>query len=366
MPLHVPQKDKGMKMRAARIHEWQQPLQIDEVPVPDPAPNQVLIKVTACGMCRSDYQLLDGYFRAGLPVDLPFTPGHEIAGTIAGLGSQVPTGAVSEGDRIVLDPNWGDGACRQCHEGNQQLCSNGHLVGFGPNGGFAEYVVAPYDHVINVGHLENVGPEYLAPLVDAGVTPYRGLKKLRAAGKLGAGSTVVVTGVGGLGGYGVQYAGLLGGGATVVAFARSQQKLDMALENGAQYTVNVRDKTVEAVQDELETLTGRRTVEAVLDCAGSPESLNLAASILGTEGALAQVGLMGTKVELPLFPFVSGEKSYFGSFWGNYNDMQEVLALAGEGRIKHHIVPVKLDDVNDTLTALGRGDIVGRAVIVFD
>lgn len=355
-----------MKMRAARIHEWQQPLELDEVPVPDPAPNQVLIKVIACGMCRSDYQLLDGYFRAGLPVDLPFIPGHEIAGTIAGLGSQVPKGAVSEGDFIVLDPNWGDGACRQCHEGNQQLCSNGHLVGFGPNGGFAEYVVAPYDHVIPVGHLKDQKPEYLAPLVDAGVTPYRGLKKLRAAGKLSAGSTVVVTGVGGLGGYGVQYAGLLGGGATVVAFARSEDKLAMARENGADHTVNVRDKTVEHVQDELEQLTGRRTVEAVLDCAGSPESLNLAASILGTEGALSQVGLMGTKVELPLFPFVSGEKSYFGSFWGNYNDMQEVLALAGEGKIKHHIVPVRLDDINDTLQALGRGEIVGRAVVVFD
>lgn len=177
---------------------------------------------------------------------------------------------------------------------------------------------------------------------------------------------MVVTGVGGLGGYGVQYAGLLSGGATVVAFARSEDKLAMARENGAQHTVNVRDKSAEKVQDELEELTGRRTVEAVLDCAGSPESLQLAASILGTEGALAQVGLMGTKVELPLFPFVSGEKSYFGSFWGNYNDMQEVLAMAGEGKIKHHIVSTKLDDINETLEALGRGEIVGRAVVVFD
>jgi propanol-preferring alcohol dehydrogenase len=104
----------------------------------------------------------------------------------------------------------------------------------------------------------------------------------------------------------------------------------------------------------------------VLDCAGSPESLGLAASILATEGALAQVGLMGDRVELPLFPFVSGEKSYFGSFWGTHNDLIEVLALARQGAIKHHVVPTSLADVNDTLDALGRGDIVGRAVIVFD
>ncbi|MDX6502511.1 MAG: alcohol dehydrogenase, propanol-preferring [Blastocatellia bacterium] len=88
--------------------------------------------------------------------------------------------------------------------------------------------------------------------------------------------------------------------------------------------------------------------------------------ILATEGALCQLGLMGTRVELPLFPFVSGEKSYFGSFWGSHNDLQEVLALAGDGLIKHHIVPVKLDDINETLQALGRGEIVGRAVVVFD
>jgi len=159
---------------------------------------------------------------------------------------------------------------------------------------------------------------------------------------------------------------LLGAGATVVGFARSDDKLAVARENGAHHTVNVRGKTAEDVQNELDDLTGRRTVDAVLDCAGSAESLGLAAAILGTEGALSQVGLMGQRVELPIFPFVSGERSYFGSFWGNYNDLREVLTLAGQGLIKHHVVPVKLDDVNDTLEALGRGDIVGRAVVVFD
>jgi len=227
-------------------------------------------------------------------------------------------------------------------------------------------MLAPFDHIIPVAGKSDARPENLAPLTDAGITPYRGMKKLRDAGKLGAGRIVVINGIGGLGGYGVQYARLLGGGATVVGFARSDEKLAMAREGGADHTVNVRAKTVEDVQDELEDLTGRRTVDAVLDCAGSAESLGLAASILDTEGAICQVGLMGQRVELPLFPFVSGEKSYFGSFWGNHNDLQEVLTLASQGLIKHHVVPVKLDDVNENLEALGRGDIVGRAVIVFD
>ncbi|MCV7319296.1 MDR/zinc-dependent alcohol dehydrogenase-like family protein [Mycolicibacterium confluentis] len=75
---------------------------------------------------------------------------------------------------------------------------------------------------------------------------------------------------------------------------------------------------------------------------------------------------MGTTVELPLFPFVSGERSYFGSFWGNRADLQEVLALASEGKLKHNVVTTKFDDINDSLEALGRGDIVGRAVVMFD
>lgn len=356
-----------MKMQAARIHRFNEPLHLDEVPVPDVGPNQVLLKVAATGMCRSDYQLLDGYFRQGLPVDLPFIPGHEVAGHVAELGTEVPRSAgLSEGDLVVVNPNWGDGTCRQCHEGNEQLCSGGQLVGFGPNGGFAEYMLAPYDHLISVADQPDTSPEFLAPLTDAGITPYRGLKKLRNAGRLGPGRTVVVNGIGGLGAYGVQYARLLGAGATVLGFARSEEKLLMAKENGADHTVNVRDKTVEVVQNELEDLTGRRTVDAVLDCAGSPDSLGLASSILATEGALCQVGLMGDRVDLPLFPFVSGEKSYFGSFWGNHNDLQEVLTLASQGLIKHNVVPVKLDDVNENLEALSRGDIVGRAVIVFN
>jgi alcohol dehydrogenase, propanol-preferring len=356
-----------MKMRAARMHDYDKPLEIEEVDVPELGRNQVLLKVAACGMCRSDYQLLDGYFREGLPIDFPFIPGHEVAGTIADIGSGVPDDAgLSEGDLVVVDPNWGDGICRQCHEGNEQLCSNGQLVGFGPNGGFAEYMLAPYDHVINVADQPDQQPEYLAPLTDAGVTPYRGMKKLRDAGKLSAGRTVVVNGIGGLGGYAVQYARLLSGGATVVAFARSDEKLQLATDYGAHHTVNVRDKSADDVQRELQDATGRDTVDAVLDCAGSAESLGLAAAILGPEGALSQVGLMGDTVELPIFPFVSGERSYHGSFWGNHNDLQEVLALASDGQIKHHITTVKLEDINDTLQALGRGDIVGRAVVLFD
>lgn len=355
-----------MDMRAARMHGYKQPLHIDEVQVPVPGPDEVLVKVLACGMCRSDYQLIDGYF----PLDLtfPYIPGHEVAGEVAELGSDVPgSTGLSEGDRVVVNPAWGDGTCRQCHEGNEQLCTgSGGWIGFGPPGGFAEYVTVPSRHLIRIDADAGLEPHQLAPLVDAGLTPYRGMKKLRATGRLGPGRTVVVSGIGGLGSYGVQYAKLLGDGATVVAFARSDDKLDVARQNGADHTINTRGKTPDQMRAELRELTGRSEIDGALDCSGAPQSLELNASLLGAEGALVSVGLMGTSVEFPIFLFVSGERTFSGSFWGNYNDLTEVLALAAQGRVKHTVTPVGLDDINDRLGALGRGDVIGRQVVVFD
>src|SRR5262245_42084439 len=347
-----------MQMRAARMYGYQQPLRIEEVPVPDLEPDEILVKVAAAGMCRSDYQLVDGYFKDAFPVTLPYIPGHEIAGRVAGLGSAVPTTAgLSEGDMVVVNPSGGDGTCRQCREGNEQLCTgNGRWVGFGPPGGFAEYLAVEYRHAIPVTGAGVETPEILAPMTDAGATPYRGLKKLRDAGKLGPDRTVAVNGIGGLGAYAVQYARLLAGGSTVIALGRTDSKLAVAVDNGAHYGINTRDKSVEAIQDELAKLTGRRTIDAILDCAGATAAVALDFDLLGVEGAVASVGFMSDHVEHRLFPFVGTELSYFGSFWSNFNDLVEVLALADAGKIKHNITKVRLEDINENLDKLGRGD----------
>ncbi|MFC4999339.1 alcohol dehydrogenase catalytic domain-containing protein [Dactylosporangium cerinum] len=336
--------------------------------MPEISPDGILVKVAAAGMCRSDYQLVDGYFKDPFPVPFPYIPGHEIAGRVAGLGSAVPAAVrLSEGDMVVVYPSWGDGTCRQCREGNEQLCSgDGRWVGFGPPGGFAEYIAVPYRFAIPVSGAGAETPEILAPLTDAGVTPYRGLKKLRDAGKLGPGRTVGITGIGGLGAYAVQYARLFAGGSTVIALGRTDSKLAVAVENGAHHGINTRDKSVEAIQDELAERTGRRTVDAILDCAGAKASVSLGFDLLGVEGALVSVGLMSDRVEHRLFPFVGTELSYHGSFWSDYNDLVEVLALADAGKIRHNITKVRLEDINENLESLGRGGVVGRQVIVFD
>jgi alcohol dehydrogenase, propanol-preferring len=351
-------------MLAARMHDYKQPLVIEDVKIPEILPDQVLVRVGGVGMCRSDVQLIDGYFADALKVKFPITPGHEIAGLITAIGDRVPEGArLATGDQVVVAAGWGDGICRECRAGNEQLCEHGSWPGFGPPGGYAEFIPVPYRQLIRVEH--KLKWEELAPLTDAGVTPYRAIKKLRAAGVLGPSRVMAVFGASGLGGYAVQYAKLLSAGATVVVFARNDEKLAIAKQRGADVVINTRGKSLADLQDELFRLTGKRKLDAAIDCVGAPETIQTGIGLLATSGVFVSVGLMGNKIDIPLFPFTSGELTYHGSFWANYSDLQEVLVLAQQGKIQHSITRVKFEDVNEGLEMLRAGDIVGRAVITF-
>lgn len=353
-------------MRAARMHGYRQPLRLEDIPIPDVGADEVLVKVGAAGMCRTDFQLVDGYFRSSLQLEFPTTPGHEIAGWVDRLGKGVrKESGLAEGDLIVVDGAWGDETCAQCMNGNQQICAHGRWAGFGLHGGYQEYLPVPAKHVLRVGKSDLL-PEVLAPLTDAGLTPYRGVKKLVRAGVLGPGRTVAVLGAGGLGVYAVQYARLFGAGATVVALARTDDKLEVARRNGADHTINTRGKSIDDVRGQLATLTGRGEFDAAIDCVGAEETIQMAFALLATEGAVVSVGLVGQKIDIPLFPFVAREFSYHGSFWGNSRDLREVMALVQGGKINHSIEKVKFDDVNESLNRVGNGDVIGRAVIVYD
>ena len=352
-------------MLAARMHAYKQPLVIEEVKIPEISPDEVLVRVGGAGMCRSDVQLVDGYFAEALKQELPITPGHEIAGLVAALGDRVPTSAqLAIGDQVVVAAGWGDGICRQCRLGNEQICEHGNLLGFGPPGGYAEFVPVPYRQLIRVEHKSKW--EELAPLTDAGVTPYRAIKKLRAVGVLGPDRVVGVFGASGLGSYAVQYAKLLSSGATIVAFARNDEKLAIARERGADVTINTRGKSLNDLEDELFKLAGTRKLDAAIDCVGAEETIRMGIGLLVTAGAFVSVGLVGTKIEIPLFPFTARELTYHGSFWANYSDLREVLTLAQKGKIQHSIRRIRFQDINENLDLLRAGDIIGRAVIVFD
>jgi len=315
-------------------------------------------------MCRTDVQLLDGYFRRYADLPLPLTPGHEIAGTIDKIGTRVPKSAgFEEGDQVVVVGGWGDGTCRHCQAGNTHICTHGRWPGFGPYGGYSEFVPVPPRYLIKVDKRLKV--EELAPLTDAGLTPYRGIKKLRDAGALGPNRILGVVGVGGLGTYAVQYARLLGGGATVVALARNLDKLAIARDSGADHVIQTKGKSTEDVRKELAKATGQGELDAVIDCVGHEDMLRMGFELLSVAGHYASVGLVGDRIDMPLFPLVAREYTYHGSFWGNYNDLSEVMALASQGKIRHTVKSISFDQINENLELLRTGDIVGRAVIRF-
>jgi alcohol dehydrogenase, propanol-preferring len=351
-------------MKAARLHEYGKPLVLEDVPAPDIQPDEILVQVKAGGMCRSDVQLVDGYFRKYVDIPTPITLGHEITGVVHKIGGIVSTSAgFQEGDHVVVSPGWGDGTCRHCQVGNTHICPNVRWPGFGPYGGFAEFLPVPARYLIKVDrHLKF---EELAPLTDAGLTPYRGLKKLRDAGALGPNRVLGVFGIGGLGAYAVQYARLLGGGATVVAFARNPDKLAIAKEYGIDHAISLKGKSPADIAKELAKATGQAELDAIIDCTGAPEMVQLGFRLLSTSGHYADVGLVGDRIDIPLFPRVSREQTLYGSYWGNNTDLSEVMALAAQGKIRHTIKTIRFDQLNEYIDLLRAGDIVGRAVMTF-
>lgn len=351
-------------MKAARIHEYNKPFVLEDIPVPGIQPDEILVNVKACGMCASDVQLVDGYFRPYADIPPPITVGHEIVGVVHKIGSTVPKSAgFEEGDHVVVVPGWGDGTCRHCQVGNTQICPNVRWPGFGEYGGFAEFIPVPARYLIKVD--KRLKFEELAPLTDAGVTPYRGIKKLRDAGALGPNRLVAVFGVGGLGLYAVQYAKLLGAGARVVAVELNPEKLAIAKDYGADYIFGTRGKSTEDIAKELKKATGQGELDAIIDCTGAEEVIKLAFSLLSISGHYVDVGLIGDRIDIPLFPRVSREQVLHGSFWGNYTDISEVMALMDEGKIRHTLKIFSFDQINEYIDLLRRGDIVGRAVMRF-
>ena len=289
-------------MLAARMYGYKQPLVLEEVKRPDITADQVLVRVEAAGMCRTDFQLVDGYFKENLDLKFPAIPGHEIAGSVEEIGDRVPSTAnLAVGDQVVVVGGWGDGTCRQCRVGDEQICGHGSWPGFGPYGGYSELVPVPYKYLIRIDRKYKLKPEELAPLTDAGLTPYRGIKKLRAAGAIGPDRVLAVFGVGGLGAYAVQYAKMLSSGATVVAFARSDEKLAIAKEHGADYVINTRGQSLADIPSALIKATGRREIDGAIDCVGAEETIKTGFSLLTTAGVFVSVGLVGNRIDIPCF-----------------------------------------------------------------
>jgi len=351
------------KICAARIHKYGSPLEVEDISKPTiSSPEEVIVKVGATGLCHSDLHLINGDWQNSLPIKLPKTPGHEVAGWVEEIGSSVPKDSIKEGDLVAVFGGWGCGYCTYCKRGDEQMCLSAKWPGLSEyDGGFSEYLLVPsYKFLVKAGEkATSLKPEELAPLTDAGLTPYRAIKKVQHI--LGPNKNIAIIGIGGLGFYGIQYAQILGSGASVLAIDRREDKLELAREAGADFTLNISNS--EDIRNKIDVLTKGQGIDVVLDTVGLESTVNAAVNILNRNGAIIVVGLFGSEIKTPLFQTVIKEFQIFGSLWGNYNELCEVIELAKKGKIKHCIRNYSLSRVNDAIDLLRAGNINGRAVI---
>jgi propanol-preferring alcohol dehydrogenase len=321
------------------------PLSIEEVSIPTIGSRQVLVKVAACGVCRSNLHMIEGDWAAmGIPAKSPIVPGHEIVGSVARLGDDV--GAFKEGDRVGIQPLWSTcGVCEFCLTGREQICRSREITGETVDGGYAEYVVADANHLYPVP--DNLKDSEAAPLFCPGITAYGAVKKA----ELRVGKRVAIFGIGGVGHMVMQMARLYG--ADVIAVGRSKQHLALASELGASEVIDI------SKGDQEEWLRRIGPVDSSIVFAPSTELAQLAMKATKPGGTT----VIGVWVELGQLPFAD-EKRVVGSVIGSRQDMKEVLGLASAGKIKPIYEEFKLEAANKVLNMLKTGQIRARAVLV--
>jgi D-arabinose 1-dehydrogenase-like Zn-dependent alcohol dehydrogenase len=332
-------------MRAARFDTVKRELTVADVPVPVPGPGEVLVKVEACGICLSDIHLIDGT----LPVTMPvITPGHEIAGVIDSVGDRVP--GWQPGDRVLLAGGRPCGQCASCQRGRQEECLDFRVLGFGVDGGWAQYVIQAFGALTPVP--ASVPLEQSAVLADAVSTPWAGLTE-RA--QLKAGESVGLWGIGGLGVHAVQIARLIGA-APIIAIDPSAKARQRALNLGADVAV---DPTSEDVNARVRELTGGRGLDVAVDLVGANAVVAQAVGCLARRGRCVMVGISMDRIDLgpdlPQAIFGVQSQSLLGHFGYRKEHLDQLVELVDAGRLDlsrsvSGVLP--LDDINDGVRRL--------------
>lgn len=339
-------------MKAAVFHAANQPLSVEEVPTPEPAPGEVLVKVAACGVCHTDLHYVDH----GTPTfkKPPLILGHEASGTIAALGADVD--GWREGERVLLPAVYGCGHCARCRAGRDNICDQMVMLGNNVDGGYAEYVVAPATTLFSMP--EEIPLEEGAIIADAITTPYHAVV---VRGRVQPGDNVVVFGCGGIGANVVQMAAAVGG--RVVAVDIADEKLEWAAKLGAADTVNPAGE--ERVDKTLRSLTNGGA-DVAFECIGLPETQEQAFASTRNGGRLVMVGYSAKPMTLNSGRVMYREMEVIGSLGCRGADYPRVLELARQGKIAvTDLVTARfpLDDINDAFDTLRAGKGL-RSIIV--
>ena len=348
-------------MKSARILGPNEPLAISESETPKPEGDQVLVKVNSVGVCHSDLHLWEGGYDLGdgqfmkvtdRGVKYPVTPGHEIVGTVEDIGNNVS--GITKGDQVLVFPWIGCGECPACKVKNENLCDAPKSMGVFQDGGYSDYALIPSFKYL--AKLDGVDPDAATSLACSGLTAYTAIKKANQNSP----EFLVIVGAGGLGLMGVQIAKAITK-AKIICVDLDDQKLDIAKEMGAHYTINSKDPET---SQKIMSICNDKGADSVVDFVNAPPTVKLGFAILRKRGNLVLVGLFGGSLELSLVTIPLKSLTIQGAYTGNYDDMVELLALARKGILNPVISKrYSLDDANTALEDLKARKILGRAVI---
>jgi D-arabinose 1-dehydrogenase-like Zn-dependent alcohol dehydrogenase len=331
-------------MRAERSYADSKTIAVEDVPVPEPGPGEVLVKVAFCGICHSDLSLINGTFPAQRPV---VTQGHEASGTIAKLGPGVTGWA--EGDRVIVAAGRPCTECPNCRRGDIASCLRIQLMAFAYDGAWAEYTVAQAVGLTRVP--DNVPLEQAAILADAVSTPFGAVVR---TGKVGIGESVGVWGAGGVGTHIVQLARLVGA-VPVIAVDIKSEVLDRALELGADHAFDARD---DGLRDKIAGLTGGRMLDVAFDAVGLKATFEQALDCVTVGGRLVSVGMSAEAPTVgPTSMFGLTQKHVLGHLGYQNVDIETLATLVSSGRldISRSISEiVSLEDIAEGIEKLER------------
>jgi NAD+-dependent secondary alcohol dehydrogenase Adh1 len=341
-------------MKAARLHAYHEALKLDEVDEPKiVGPLDVIVRIGAAGLCRTDLHIQEGQWASRSQVVLPYTPGHENAGWVHEVGSAVTN--VEVGDTVIVHPFITCGLCSACRRGDDMHCVNGSFPGINRDGGFADFLQTSARSVVKLA--PGLEPKDIAALADAGLTAIHAVKK--AIPILEPGTTAVVIGAGGLGHIGIQCLKAMTS-ATVVVVDPSEKALALAREMGADETVRVDgSKHVETVKE----MTDGFGAEAIIDFVGEKGAIEDGIAMVRDGGFYYVIGY-GENIDIPTIDVISREISFIGNLVGTYTDLEELMTLTAQGQVTLHTSTYPLDAINDAMADLDGGRLQGRGILI--
>jgi NAD+-dependent secondary alcohol dehydrogenase Adh1 len=341
-------------VNAARLHEYHQPLKLEQVAEPGATgPFDVVVRIGAAGLCRTDLHIQEGQWAEKSQVVLPYTPGHENAGWVHEVGSGVSS--VEVGDTVIVHPFISCGLCRPCRRGDDMHCVRGSFPGIDRDGGFAELLLTSARSVVRLD--PSLEPASIAALADAGLTAIHAVKK--AIPVLGPGTRAVVIGAGGLGHIGIQCLKAMTP-TEIIVVDPNEKALALAAELGADHTIKVEgSRHIDTVRE----LTDGMGAEAIIDFVGEKGAVEDGVAMIQDGGFYYVIGY-GQNIDIPTIDVISREISFIGNLVGTYVDLQDLMTLTAQGQVTLHTTTYPLEAINDAMADLDNGRLQGRGILV--